>query len=215
MAKANWVNLSKEEGSGNATIDVSANIHTGRNPRTTQLTWVGSGVQDQVRTVIQQGSPTDIGRWPEESSADYTGATLKVSGYTNAEKLRFVLGEGDLDITLPFFLTAAGQTFSIGNFIQDLTNPVSTDLILIPGDPGATSAYEFSLDIKVPANSGEKELQRQLIVYGSSNNIFAICTIKSSNNNPYIEVPEGDILLSYTGAKKSIQIQSNTSWQIK
>lgn len=223
MAKANWVNLSKESGEWSDTVDVSATPNTGRNQRTTQLTWTGTGVQDQVRTVVQQGSPVVIGSWPSNVSANYAGATLRVRGRTNADRLRFVLGEGGIventgpldGVTIPKVLQAAGVGFSIIPYLNDTTNPTSTSLIPIPGDPGATAAYDFELDIYVPENRGEQYLSRQLIVYGPTDNIYAICNIISSNDFPYIVIPEGDIILSYTGSKKSITFQSNTEWEIK
>ena len=58
MAKANWVKLNPSSGSGNATVNVSSTSeHTGRNARTTMLTWKAANVANVVRNVSQAGKP--------------------------------------------------------------------------------------------------------------------------------------------------------------
>lgn len=52
MAHASWLTPSKISGSGNDTVSVSANANnTGRNARSTTLTFIAVGVSDVVRTV--------------------------------------------------------------------------------------------------------------------------------------------------------------------
>lgn len=216
MAKASWVYLSRESGSGNGKVNVGANsTNTGRNARASIITWYGAGVPDKNRTVIQQGSRPYIDEFPENVSADYKGAVLEVVGISNEAKLKFELGEGDLDISFPETMVAGSVVVNMWDYVSNPNSPTSTDFLTIPGDPGATFAYEFRLSIRIPANSGEKELSRQLIVRGESDNSYAVCTIVSNNDNPYIIVPEGDIIIGADGRPVTITIESNTSWQIK
>lgn len=216
MAKANWVYLSKESGSGNGRVDVGAkSTNTGRNARASIITWYGTGVPDKNRTVIQQGSRPYIDEFPENVGADYQGAVLEVVGISNEAKLKFELGGGDLDISLPETMIAGGIVVDMWDSVNNPTPPTSTDFLVIPGDPGATLAYSFRLKISIPANSGEKVLSRQLIVRGESDNTYAVCTVVSNNDNPYIIVPEGDIIIGADGRPVTVLIESNTSWQIK
>ena len=101
MAKANWVKTDKTYGSGNATVNVSsAADHTGRNVRTTILTWKGANVEDAPATVAQAGKPefVDI---DDAASSESTGKVVTISGVSNSARLAFSLGTGNLDIVLP------------------------------------------------------------------------------------------------------------------
>ena len=58
MAYANWLNPSKTQGSGNDTVSVGAlTDNTGRNARSTNMTFKAANVADVVRQVIQAGKP--------------------------------------------------------------------------------------------------------------------------------------------------------------
>ena len=58
MAYANWLNPSKTSGSGNDTVSVGAlTDNTGRNSRSTNMTFKAANVADVVRQVIQAGKP--------------------------------------------------------------------------------------------------------------------------------------------------------------
>lgn len=140
MAKANWLKVAPSQGSGNATVNVSSTSeHTGRNARTTTLTWKAANVANITRTVSQAGKPeyVDIA---DAASADKLGKIVTISGVSNSAKLTFSFGTGDLlDITLPNTYTA---------------NSVATNNgAAISGDPGATAEYNFSISITVPANN--------------------------------------------------------------
>ena len=79
MAKASWLNVTPASGSGDATVSVSSTAeHTGRNARSTTLTWTAANVADVVRNVSQAGKPeyVDIA---ESASSDKSG---KTSSYT-------------------------------------------------------------------------------------------------------------------------------------
>ena len=58
MAYANWLQPSKTSGSGNDTVNVSAlSSNTGRNARSTTVTFKAANCDDVLRTVLQQGKP--------------------------------------------------------------------------------------------------------------------------------------------------------------
>ena len=140
MAKASWVKVNPQSGSGDATVNVSSTAeHTGRVVRTTILTWKAANVQDVQRTVNQAGKPeyVDIA---DAASADKAGKVVTISGVSNSRKLTFSLGTGNLtDITLPATYTANSMSTSNGATIS--------------GDPGAAAEYTFSISITVPANN--------------------------------------------------------------
>lgn len=200
MAKANWLSVSPASGSGNATVNVSTlQPHTGRMARTTTLTWKAANVQNVVRSVSQAGKPeyVDI---DDAASAGKEGKVVTISGVSNAAKLTFSLGAGDLDISLPSSYTA---------------NSVSTaNGAAISGDPGAAKEYNFSIAITVPANAGTTEQTRQIIVTDGAGN-QDVCLLTLAAGEPYITITEGVIELDYKGTSVAVQVKSNTTWTVE
>lgn len=201
MAKANWVKVNPSQGSGNATVNVSSTAeHTGRNARTTTLTWKAANVANIVRQVSQAGKPeyVDI---DDAASADKTGKVVTISGVSNSAKLTFSLGTGDLtDITLPTTYTANSVTTNNGASIN--------------GDPGASAEYTFSISITVPANNDITAKTRQIIVENEAGN-RDVCTLTSAAGDAYVTVQEGTIELDYLGTAVPWTVESNTSWTIE
>lgn len=198
MAKAGWVILNPQSGSGNSTVDVTANVHTGRTVRSTTLTFKAANVNDVTRTVKQAGKPEFVDM-EDTAASDKTGKIVTISGISNSSKLTFSLGTGDLDILLPNKYTANSATVDNGSEIS--------------GDPGATAQYDFSIAISVPSNTGITALTRQLIVEDGAGHRDT-CTITLAAGDAYLNVQIGDIELDYQGNKVSISVESNTSWSI-
>ena len=150
MAKANWAVVNPSSGSGNATVNVSSNApHTGRNVRTTVLTITAANVEAKTVNVTQQGKPAYVDT-VDAATAEKGGQNVTISGKSNAAKLTFSLGTGNLEITLPTTYIAGGVQTNNGNAIS--------------GDPGASAEYDFSIVITVPENTTIGELSRQIIV---------------------------------------------------
>lgn len=200
MAKANWVKVSPAQGSGDATVNVSSTAeHTGRNARTTVLTWKAANVQDIQRQVSQAGKPeyVDIA---DAASADKAGKYVTIIGESNSSKLTFSLGTGSLRINLPEQYTA--NSISVNNGAA------------ITGDPGAVAKYEFSIGFAVPANTSIEPLTRQIIVEDAAGNRDT-CLLTSAAGDAYVTVKEGTIELDYLGTPVPWTVESNTTWTIE
>lgn len=201
MAKASWVKVNPQSGSGDATVNVSSTAeHTGRVVRTTILTWKAANVQDVQRTVNQAGKPeyVDIA---DAASADKAGKVVTISGVSNSKKLTFSLGTGNLtDITLPATYTANSMNTSNGANIS--------------GDPGAAAEYNFSISITVPANNETAAKSRQIIVTDEGGH-QDVCTLTSAAGDAYVTVQEGTIELDYLGTPVPWTVESNTTWTIE
>jgi len=201
MAKANWVKVTPAQGSGDATVNVSSTAeHTGRNVRTSTLTWKAANVSDVVRTVNQAGKPefVDIA---DAASADKAGKVVTIAGVSNSKKLTFSFGTGDLtDITLP---------------VTYIANSVSTNNGAdIAGDPGALAEYNFSIAITVPANDDVTAKTRQIVVEDEAGN-RDVCLLTSAAGDAYVTVAEGIIELDYLGTAVAVEVKSNTSWTVE
>lgn len=200
MAKANWVKTDKTYGSGNATVNVSSTAdHTGRNARTTTLTWKGANVEDAPATVAQAGKPeyVDI---DDAASSESTGKVVSISGVSNSARLAFSLGTGNLDIVLPSTYTANSLTVANGAAID--------------GDPGALAEYPFSIKVTVPANPGTADLSRQIIVSDDAGH-EDVCLLTLAGGEPYIIITPTVIELDWKGTPVAVQVKSNTTWTIE
>lgn len=198
MSKAEWLELLPDSGSGNGTVAVSANEHTGRVARESFITFVAANHPDIERRVVQAGKPTHVDL--EKNQIAVNEATVvSIRGVSNAKKLSFTKGAGDLGIGIP-------TTFSVNG------KPVQQG-VAIDGDPGATAAYQFSIGITIPENDTAADKTAQLIVTDEEGN-QAICRITLAAGEVYVTVPEGDIELNYKGEPVTISVQSNTSWRV-
>lgn len=199
MAKAGWVKVSPEQGSGNATVNVSSpSPHTGRNVRSTTLTITAANVDAKTVSVTQQGKPAYVDA-QDNATAAKAGQNVTISGKANSAKLTFSLGTGSLNVTLPASYTAGGVSTQNGQAIA--------------GDPGATAEYNFSIVLVVPANETIGELTRQIIVT-DENGKTDTCLLTQTAGDATLTVSKTAIELAYTGEAVSFEVMSNTSWTI-
>ena len=199
MAKANWAVVNPSQGSGNATVNVSSGApHTGRNVRTTILTITAPNVDAKTVNVTQQGKPAYVDAI-DNAAAEKGGQNVTISGKSNAAKLTFTLGTGDLQVTLPSQYTAGGVQTNNG--------------VAISGDPGASAEYDFSIVINVPENTTIGELTRQIIVSDGEGHTDT-CLLTQTAGDAMLVVSKTAIELAYTGEAVSFDITSNTSWVI-
>lgn len=200
MAKASWVNVTPASGSGDATVNVSSAQHTGRNARTTTLTWKAANVTNVVRTVAQAGKPEYV-NIDDAASADAVGAkVVTISGVSNSKKLTFSLGAGELNVLLPITYIANSLTTTNGADIS--------------GDPGATAEYTFSISINVPENETTSPINRQIIVTDEAGH-KDVCLLTLAAGLPFIKIAETTIELDYLGTPVSVFVDSNTNWTIE
>lgn len=209
MSLADWLDISQTEGHGDASVAVgSKGYHTGRLNRQTVITWVAADVAPIERTVIQQGRGPMSTFKSRSTSVSYKGARIKLTGVSNEKYLTFALGDGDLLLNMPQTYIAAGVEMP-----TKMAVPGTGSEIGIPGDPGASNAYDFSITFDVPENVGERQT-RQVIAQNPDKTYSAICTIISTPNEAYVEIPEGDIILDHMGTPVTIEVKSNTAWEI-
>ena len=206
MAYSAWLNPSKTSGSGNDTVNVTANAdNTGRNARSTNMTFKAANCEDVVRQVTQAGKPEFVSI-ASAASIEKTGGTITISGVTNSSKLTFSLASGGtLVLTLPSTYNA---------------NSVSTNNgAAISGDPGATQEFPFSIQFaNVGANPDITAKSVQLIVTDNAGNT-ATCTITQAAGDPVLSVSPASVQLDWNAAtaetSASFSVTSNTNWTIE
>lgn len=205
MAYAQWLSPSKLSGSGNDTISVSAlSNNTGRNVRSTNVTFKAANCPDVVRAVNQAGKPEFVTIESTKSVAKAGVTTLTITGTSNSSKLTFSLGTGDLTLTLPTKYTA---------------NSVETNNgAAITGDPGAAQEYAFSISFSnIGVNSTIAAKTKQLIVTDNAGN-SATCTITQAAGDATLSVSPDSVTLdwdAYTqSTSASFTVTSNTNWTV-
>ena len=200
MSKAAWVIVNPSSGSGNKSVSVSANTHTGRLPRQSELTFSAPNCDDVVRNVTQAGKPQFTQFSEATATAPKEGKVVTITGTSNSSKLTFTLGTGQLGIALPSTYTANSVSTTNGDNIT--------------GDPGALAQFSFSIAITVQANETIDTLSKQIIVTDAAGNT-ATCTLTQAAGDPYLRVTENEIKLTYQGTAVSVNVESNTSWTIE
>lgn len=204
---AAWISKSKSSGSGNDSVIISANSdNTGRNARSTQLTFKAANVSDVIRPVSQPGKPEFVTIQSAASVSKSGASALTISGKSNSSKLTFSLGSSpSLALTLP--------TQYVANSIN-VNNGAA-----ITGDPGASAEYNFSIAFtNIPENTTIESLVAQLIVTDNAGNT-ATCTITQAAGDAYLEVSPNTIELPWNAYSEGItataSVTSNTTWDIE
>lgn len=206
MAYSAWLVPSKTSGSGNDTVNVTAGTdNTGRNARSTNMTFKAANCEDVVRQVTQAGKPEFVSI-AGTAAIEKTGGTITISGTSNSKKLTFSLASGGtLVLTLPDNYTA---------------NSVSTaNGANISGDPGATQEYAFSIQFaNVGANPTITAKSVQLIVTDDGGHT-ATCTITQAAGDSTLSVSPASVTLDWNAAtaetSASFTVISNTNWTIE
>jgi hypothetical protein len=207
MAYAQWLVPSKTSGSGNDTVNVTAGAdNTGRNARSTNMTFKAANCEDVIRQVTQAGKPEFV-TLQATAAVDKAGVvTLTISGTSNSSKLTFSLASGgSLDLTLPSNYTANSVSTANGEAIS--------------GDPGATAEFPFSIAFSnIPSNPSITAKSVQLIVTDNAGHT-ATCTITQAAADPTLSVSPASVTLDWNaateGTSASFSVTSNTNWSIE
>lgn len=210
MAKAAWLTVNPASGNGNATVQNTGAVHTGREQRETTVTGVAVGVSpNKTYKVIQKGKPEFVSFTNgAETTVGKAGGTLTITGKTNSSKLNFELVNletravvaGGLKLTLPSKYTAGGVE--------------TTNNVAITGDPGAQQEFEFSITFTgIAANTTIDELTAAMKVTTAGGQSAQI-QIKQSAGDPVFSFGQETITLEASGAAVSQAIVSNTSWEL-
>lgn len=210
MAKAAWLTVNPTSGNGNATVQNTGTVHTGREQRETTVTGVAVGVSpNKTYKVIQKGKPEFVSFTNgAETTVGKAGGTLTITGKTNSSKLNFELVDlktravvaGGLKLTLPSKYTAGGVE--------------TTNNVAITGDPGAQQEFEFSITFTgIAANTTIDELTAAMKVTTAGGQSAQI-QIKQSAGDPVFSFGQETITLEASGAAVSQTIVSNTSWEL-
>lgn len=198
MAKPSWVTTQPDRGSGNGTVNVNGGKHTGRVSRNGTLTYKANGTADKTQTITQAALTEYV--IVNDVSAPKGGGNVTITGKSNSSKLNFVLGTGDITITLPTTYLAAGAS--------------TTNNVAITGDPGASAEFDFSMTVSVPANTTIDARSRKISITAEGGQT-ATSTISQAAGDPTLSVLPTAITLDANGTAVSVTVTSNTNWTVE
>lgn len=200
-----WVNLSPTSGSGNGTVAVSAKEHTGRNNRTSTITFKSDVAgETETREVIQRGKSEYVRFLKENYSAAASDMDITLEGESNSSRLTFV-GVKGINIATNTLYEVAGENIQNG--------------AEIPGDPGASEKYNFKIKIPIFKNTDIEDKTYAVKVTDNDGNTHTVDIKHSAADafftvDPESQYPSGSIVLESNGLAKVITIASNTSWRV-
>lgn len=200
MSYSSWLLPSATSGSGDATVNVSANVHTGRTQRSTTMTFSAANCADVQVTCNQTGATEFVSFDSTTASVVKAGATVTITGKSNSSKLTFSLGAtNNIPLVLPSTYTAAGSSTTNGAEVS--------------GDPGTTAQYAFSIAFTVAENADVTSKSSQLIVTDNAGNTSTI-TVTQAAADAFLNITPTTITIPAAGTAQTVTVDSNTSWTI-
>lgn len=202
MAIPSYFHASPASGSGNGTVQISGDVHTGRQNRTGVATITPSGGASAKTVNIVQTAAAEFVSFDNVSiTLSKTGGVITITGRSNSKKITFSLGaSNEIGLSLPASFIAAGAA---------ATNGVNID-----GDPGAVAAYNFSITFSgIPENVDVDTLVSTLSAV-SENGASAAITIQQTGATASLSVSPLTVTIPADGTAQVITITSNTNWTV-
>lgn len=221
MAKPSWLTITPMQGSGNQVVNNAATEHTGRLVREGTITVTANGVASPVTYKVVQEALPEYVQWNNgtEMAVSLEGGTVVIAGNSNSSKLSFdwVIPEGSTEPEVDF----EGNTSTSGVNYPTIAIPnnylvggaTATNNTAITGDPGAITAYNFSIQLEFPLNDAVVDVYRTLQVKANGAQVAQI-VIKQTAGHARIELSSYEITIPQDGSQVSINVISNTDWTI-
>lgn len=161
MAKPKWITIGTAEGSMNGSSEITAAAYTGRVAREGTITGTTAGGATDTTAVSQDGAEEVINVSNQSSdTAAAVGQSITLSGTSNSAALKILKGVHIEGTT--YKLAIAGVTVDSWN---------GTDNIEIPGDPGASAEYDFTITVVIPENKTTNSLTEQFEITNANGDV--------------------------------------------
>ena len=203
----------KYSGTGNATLYVAAEPHTGRNPRTTTLRVFAPSINKEIVRTIKQDGIAEFLKWDNISyTIGKEGGTITLSGESNAAGLSFINPEDT-----PNYLDPQDfQYYKIEGVADSINNGGD-----VPGQ-GLAASYRFYLTLNVTPNGTTNPQNFNIRVDSKSSQLYHYTTLKLSAGDAFLLVNGngdnwGDEIINIAADGKTkalLNIESNLAWEI-
>lgn len=204
MAKASWCKVSPASGSGNSTLNISADPHTGRVERSTTVTATnssGSKPSDTVK-VTQEAAAAKFEVTAKTVSVAAGGGEAKITGVANVSGISFIDGNtGDATPTLK--VNGSPVNGWDGDANKEITD-----------DPGAAAEFSFEVSVTIPANDTPAAKTFTCKLKGEETGVDVDITINQSAGESTISLTPESVTIAATGEAEEVTLKSNDSWVI-
>lgn len=205
-----WLTVTPDSGSGNGSLSVSVSSYSGRESKQTSFRVVGTGGGEATVNVTQEGLAEFVTFSSGTATIGKEGGTLQLSGTSNSTALTFsIAGGGSLQLTAP-------ATYKV---LEEAVNNGEA----VPGDPGASATYGWTIEFTVPANQTTGALTCTVNVSDAGGseageNIHS-CVVTQAAGDAYVYVgamnqSSVSVTLPAAGGNDTVQVFSNTSWTV-
>lgn len=207
-----WLTVTPDSGDGNGSLDVSVSSYSGRVSKQTGFQVQSTdGSSTATVSVTQEGLGEFVTFSSGTAEIGKEGGTLQLSGTSNSTALTFSIAEGgSLVLVAPATYTVLEEAVNNGE--------------AVPGDPGASATYGWTIEFTVPANTTTGSLTCTVEVADAGGSAAAggnihSCVVTQAAGDAYVYVgamnqSSVSITLPAEGGNDTVQVFSNTDWTV-
>lgn len=207
-----WLTVTPDSGDGNGSLDVSVSSYSGRVSKQTGFQVQSTdGSSTATVSVTQEGLGEFVTFSSGTAEIGKEGGTLQLSGTSNSTALTFSIAEGgSLVLVAPATYTVLEEAVNNGE--------------AVPGDPGASATYGWSISFVIPVNTTTGSLTCTVEVADAGGSAAAggnihSCVVTQAAGDAYVYVgamnqSSVSITLPAAGGSDTVQVFSNTDWTV-
>lgn len=207
-----WLTVTPDSGDGNGSLDVSVSSYSGRVSKQTGFQVQSTdGSSTATVSVTQEGLGEFVTFSSGTAEISKEGDTLQLSGTSNSTALTFSIAEGgSLVLVAPATYTVLEEAVNNGE--------------AVPGDPGASATYGWSISFVIPVNTTTGSLTCTVEVADAGGSAAAggnihSCVVTQAAGDAYVYVgamnqSSVSITLPAAGGSDTVQVFSNTDWTV-
>lgn len=207
-----WLTVTPDSGDGNGSLDVSVSSYSGRVSKQTGFQVQSTdGSSTATVSVTQEGLGEFVTFSSGTAEIGKEGGTLQLSGTSNSTALTFSIAEGgSLVLVAPATYTVLEEAVNNGE--------------AVPGDPGASATYTWTIEFTVPENATTGSLTCTVEVADAGGSAAAggnihSCVVTQAAGDAYVYVgamnqSSVSITLPAAGGSDTVDVFSNTDWTV-
>lgn len=199
MAKPLWISVSPESGTGNGTIQVTAQAHTGRLNREGTITVATDGGASAQVAVTQTAHELSIVA-DEEQNVGATTTSATVTFTTNSQAFTLAPSAG---VTI-------GAVTANSNAVSAQGGTYTPD-----GDPGAAATYEVTVAITFIANDTLESIDHTVTLADSvTTSTSDVAHVIQAEGTTRVSVDPQSLTFITAGETKQFSVSSNDTWTV-
>ena len=209
MAKASWCSVSPMSGSENGTLTISAAAHAGRDARSTTVTVTTTNGDRPSASIVVSQAGVGIRLTMDATKPDVpaAGGTVVINGTSNSRTLEITA----LAFANPIM---APGTLRINSNSPITLSPVNgTQIVTVPGDPGANGTYAFIITIVYPRSPFPIKQPAPVGVKASDGSEVR-CDMYWLPGQAAISVSQSSLSLVNGGNGQTVNVASNDDWSV-